>query len=141
MDGRIQVGDWDTLRLPARTVRTAVFVVEQKIPLALEQDAMDPACFHAVAFDTGDQPIGTGRLLPDGHLGRMAVLAHARNRGIGASLLVTLMLAARRRGDAAVVLHAQINAEQFYLRHGFAREGAIFFEAGIAHVCMVHRFA
>ncbi len=139
MTVRIQAGNWDALRTSARIVRTAVFIIEQKIPLDLEQDTMDEQSLHVVAFDAGDQPIGTGRLLPDGHLGRMAVLAHARNRGIGASLLQALMLAAQRRGDAAVILNAQINAEHFYARHGFVRDGEVFFEAGIVHVAMLRR--
>ena len=135
-DLRIHLGGWDSLRSQARAVRTAVFVVEQKIPLHLEQDEMDPVCLHAVAIDADGQPVGTGRLLPDGHLGRMAVLAHVRHGGIGAALLQALTEAAHARGDRAVVLNAQINAEKFYLRHGFVRDGAPFVEAGIVHVCM-----
>ena len=131
-------GDWATMRDAARAVRTAVFVLEQKIPLALEQDAMDVACLHAVAFNEQNRPIGTGRLLPDGHIGRMAVLADCRSAGVGGLLLQKLMEAARGRGDAQVKLNAQQAAEAFYRRHGFERDGALFLEAGIVHVAMRH---
>jgi predicted GNAT family N-acyltransferase len=40
---------------------------------------------------------------------------------------------ARRRGIRRAVLHAQVSAEGFYLKAGFARVGEIFGEAGIDH--------
>ena len=49
-------------------------------------------------YDEEDKPIGTGRLLPDGHMGRMAVLNRARNCGVGAAILRTLMEQAKLRG-------------------------------------------
>lgn len=132
----LRIDDWDALRDAARAVRTAVFVVEQQIPLELEQDAMDALCLHAVAFDPHGTPIGTGRLLPDGHIGRMAVLRTGRGQGLGGVILLALIEAARQRGDTEVVLNAQQSAEPFYLRHGFVRDGELFVEAGIVHVCM-----
>ena len=38
---------------------------------------------HAIAYDAEGKAIGTGRLLPDGHIGRMAVLQAARGTGVG----------------------------------------------------------
>jgi predicted GNAT family N-acyltransferase len=121
-------------------LRTQVFVIEQGVPAEIEIDALDPMCVHAIAEDAVGKVIGTGRLLPAengcARIGRMAVAAAWRNRGVGAVLLDCLLNAARQRGDRAILLHAQISAERFYLRHGFAREGAVFEEAGIAHVTM-----
>lgn len=136
MTTRLKIGSWESLRLAARQVRNEVFVVEQGIPRVLEQDANDPVCLHVVAFDENDLPIGTGRLLPDGHIGRMAVLESARNCGVGGSLLKALMNAASGRGDSLVALNAQATAEAFYRRHGFVRVGTDFMEAGITHICM-----
>lgn len=133
---RIQLGDWATLQQDAQAVRTAVFVVEQKIPAEMEWDVMDAQCVHAVAFDESGAAVGTGRLLPDGHVGRMAVLSAVRGEGVGASILRALMEHAKVRGHAAVQLNAQISAESFYERQGFAREGDLFMEAGIEHVHM-----
>ena len=70
-----------------RAVRIAVFVVEQNIPEELEWDEHDAASVHALAEDRDGVPIGCGRLLPDGHIGRMAVLSDWRGQGVGAALL------------------------------------------------------
>jgi predicted GNAT family N-acyltransferase len=134
------VGHWDTLARDASAVRREVFVLEQQVPEALEIDEMDAHCVHAVAYDSAGVAIATGRLLPDAHIGRMAVRKQARGSGVGSALLTRLMLIAQQRGEAEVVLNAQIPAEPFYLRHGFVREGAEYMEAGIAHVVMRYRF-
>lgn len=136
MSIRITLGDWATLQPTAQAIRYDVFVIEQNIPASLEWDEMDALCLHAVAYDAQGQAIGTGRLLPDGHIGRMAVKKTARGTGTGGAILQALMDAAQKRGDAAVMLNAQSQAEAFYARNGFTREGAEFFEAGIPHIQM-----
>jgi len=135
---RIVLGDWTTLQKDAQAVRYSVFVIEQHIPVELEWDVMDAQCLHAVAYDEQNQAIGTGRLLPDGHIGRMAVLESARNSGVGAQILRVLMEQARLRGHTGVQLNAQQTAEKFYLKEGFSRDGEVFMEAGIPHVAMSH---
>jgi predicted GNAT family N-acyltransferase len=132
----IRYGDWSALRADAQAVRLEVFVEEQGVPAELEMDDNDAACLHAVAYDAAGTPVGTGRLLPDGHIGRMAVRKSVRGTGIGSALLRGLMDQARARGHAEVVLSAQTHAAPFYLAHGFAQAGDEFYEAGIAHVEM-----
>lgn len=139
-DLHVKLGDWASLQKEAQAIRYEVFVIEQKIPAELEWDVMDAACLHAVAYDGQQQALGTGRLLPDGHIGRMAVRPSARNRGVGAAILQALMQQARQRGDREVKLNAQISAEAFYRRNGFERAGEVFEEAGIQHLHMVHKF-
>lgn len=141
---RIELGDWASQQAAAQAIRYEVFVDEQKVPPELELDAMDAQCLHAVAFMPdgagAERAIGTGRLLPDGHIGRMAVRKEARGSGVGAALLLALMQQARQRGDTQVELSAQTHAEPFYARYGFQREGEIYQDAGIAHVHMRHVF-
>jgi predicted GNAT family N-acyltransferase len=137
----IVIGDWPALASDAGAVRREVFVLEQLVPEELEMDEMDAHGVHAVAYDSAGVAVATGRLLPDAHIGRMAVRQPARGSGIGGALLLRLMQIAQQRGDAEVVLSAQIRAEAFYRRHGFAREGAEYLDAGIVHVTMRHRFA
>ena len=132
----IRLGDWATLGQDATAIRFEVFVDEQKVPAEIELDDMDAVCLHAVAYDEAGNAIGTGRLLPDGHIGRMAVRQPGRGTGVGGAILTLLMDKARARGDAAVVLNAQIVAAPFYARHGFVQLGEQFEEAGIAHVEM-----
>jgi len=113
-----------------------VFVYEQGVPSELEWDEWDERCEHAVACDPEGRAIGTARLVPDGRIGRMAVLAEWRRRGVGAALLEALIALARERSMPRVTLHAQTHAAGFYRRFGFSERGGEFSEAGIAHVGM-----
>ncbi len=137
---RIVIGDWDSVREHAQALRIEVFVVEQGVPIALEWDEADEVSTHAVAYDDEGQPVATGRLLPDGHIGRMAVRKSARGQGIGAAVLQALLEEAKRLGYAELVLHAQTHAVGFYLRYGFVIRGEEFMEAGIPHFTMIMRF-
>ena len=129
----IVTGDWDSLRDHAQTLRVEVFVVEQGVPIELEWDEADEVSTHAVAYDEAGQVIATGRLLPDGHIGRMAVRKSARGRGIGGQVLRALLDEAKRLGYSELVLHAQTHAIDFYFKHEFQIEGDEFLEAGIPH--------
>lgn len=132
--------DWSEAREAVSPVRFAVFVGEQGVPAEIELDEHDAASVHAVARDAAGNVVGTGRLLPDGHVGRMAVLKSWRRRGVGSRILEALMTEARRRGHRAVVLSAQVRAVDFYRRHGFAPEGGAYEEAGILHQDMRRLF-
>jgi predicted GNAT family N-acyltransferase len=132
---RIELMSWEDARAHASPIRFRVFVEEQGVPREIELDDQDAVSLHALAFE-GATPVATGRLLPDGHIGRMAVLKSHRNRGVGAAMLKRLIEAARSRGDREVALSAQVHAVPFYRAHGFVEEGAEYEEAGIAHQAM-----
>jgi len=132
---------WPAAGAQLEAIRRTVFVTEQKVPEALEWDGLDPACVHVLATVASGMPIGTGRLLPDGHIGRMAVLKDWRGRGVGAALLLALVNAAREAGHARARLNAQVHALGFYARYGFVAEGPVFDEAGIPHRAMVLAFS
>lgn len=132
----LRVGNWDLLSDHAYIIRHEVFVIEQQVPPELEMDEMDVQCIHAVAYDANQTPVATGRLLPDGHIGRMAVRKMARGTGLGGQVLQRLIQAARERGDAEVVLSAQVHALGFYARYGFVAEGDVYMDAGIPHRTM-----
>jgi predicted GNAT family N-acyltransferase len=132
----ISILAWDKALPLARPVRELVFVTEQKVPLELEWDEWDERSDHAVARDAGGQAIGTARLLPDGRIGRMAVLREWRRRGVGAALMEALLQKAREQSMSRVTLHAQTHAAGFYRRFGFSERGGEFWEAGIPHVEM-----
>jgi len=135
---RIEVLPWNEARALAVPIRFSVFVEEQGVPLEMELDQADADALHAVAFDDGEA-VGTGRLLPDGRIGRMAVLKAWRGRGIGGQILQRLMDRARERGDREVVLAAQVSASAFYRAHGFTEQGPEYLEAGIRHRDMRRR--
>ncbi len=130
---RIRVLDWEAAARRVMPLREAVFVLEQGVSPELERDDLDAVCRHAVAELPDGTVVGTGRLLPDGHVGRMAVAASMRGSGIGGEILEALVDEARRAGHAELVLNAQVQALPFYLRHGFTADGEPFMEAGILH--------
>lgn len=132
----IRLSDWDAARPEARRIRELVFVREQGVPLELELDDEDAQCDHALAIAADGAAVGTGRLLPDGHVGRMAVLRQWRGQGVGALLLLALVEQARQRGHRSVRLNAQSYATGFYRRYGFEVTGPEFMDAGIPHVAM-----
>lgn len=116
-----------------RAVREPVFVQEQRVPLDLEWDELDPLSHHVLAVDNNDQPVGTGRLTPEPRIGRMAVLSAWRGRGVGAAILDQLLKRAHALGYQRVEIHAQVDAMAFYQRFGFQVWGEEFEEAGIRH--------
>lgn len=128
--------DWacDAARLCA--VRRAVFIEEQGVPEALEWDEHDAVSLHVLATTLDGTPIGCARLLPDGHMGRMAVLPAWRGCGIGQALLAAILGAAQARGLGTLKLSAQTHAAGFYAAAGFTAVGAEYEEAGIPHVAM-----
>ena len=133
----VKAVDWDSARESLRAVRRKVFVEEQHVPEELEWDEEDARSRHVLAVAADGTPIGTGRLLPDGHIGRMAVLIAWRNRGVGSALMNLLLRMAGESGHSVVRLHAQTHAAGFYAKHGFEADGVEFMEAGIPHVLMM----
>jgi len=132
---KIELLDWPSAMKEAKRIRFDVFVEEQRVPAEIELDEHDARCVHALAYIDG-RAIGTARLLPDGHLGRMAVLRAWRGQGAGRALLRALIEEARRRGDRQVLLSSQVHALGFYRAEGFQPEGPVYEEAGIPHQAM-----
>lgn len=130
---RIELMNWEQAQTIAGPIRFGIFVGEQNVPPGIELDDKDAECLHAIAYDDAGKAIGTGRLLPDGHIGRMAVVKEWRRRGIGAMILNALIDEARKRGHKEVVLSAQLQAAEFYREHGFVAEGKVYQDAGILH--------
>ncbi|WP_253444058.1 GNAT family N-acetyltransferase [Halomonas sp. Y3] len=128
----IREGSWAELGPEASEIRRVVFLEEQRVPLEEEWDGRDPECRHFLALLDG-RAVGTARLLPDAHIGRVAVLAEARGTGVGAALMRASIETARRLGHPAVELAAQTHALDFYARLGFEAYGPEFLDAGILH--------
>lgn len=115
-----------------KAIRFEVFVEEQKVPVEEEIDANDPLSIHAIVWIDGEAA-ACGRLLPDGHIGRMAVRQPYRGLGLGGLVLQHLMQRARQRGDREVVLSAQTHALGFYEKFGFVAEGSVYLDCKIPH--------
>jgi predicted GNAT family N-acyltransferase len=128
---------WVTDRPVLQRIRREVFIREQQVPESEEWDDDDAISVHALVR-LNREPVGTGRLNPAGKIGRIAVVAGLRGRGIGAMITRRLLEEARHRGIRQPYLHAQLQAVPFYEKLGFASEGEVFDEAGIPHVRMKH---
>ena len=127
---------WEADLAALRAVREQVFLVEQQIPPDEEWDALDAKSHHVLARDREGRPIGTGRLTPQHMIGRMAVLAEWRGKGVGEAIMHVLLEQARALRYPLIHLHAQSHAIAFYAKLGFAPYGDKFDECGIAHRMM-----
>ena len=128
---------WSTDCPVLQKLRREVFIDEQLVPESDEWDDDDAVSVHALAT-LNREPVGTGRLNPGGKIGRIAVKAGLRGRGIGALILRRLLKEAYHRGIREPYLHAQVQVVPFYEKLGFRIEGDVFDEAGISHVRMTH---
>ena len=99
-------------------IRHQVFTLEQRIDSAKDFDGRDTApCTLLLEIDGAY--VATGRMLPDGHIGRLAVLKPWRCKGAGRLIIETLISEASRMGLERVFLGAQKPAAGFYKRIGF----------------------
>lgn len=135
-DYTIRIANWQDDGWALRRVRETVFVHEQRVPVELEWDGIDMNCLHLLAVDSAKNAIATARLLPNGVIGRMAVLREWRGRGVGGALLLRLLEEAKKREVQQVTLNAQQYASGFYAKFGFQTTGKEFMDAGIPHIRM-----
>lgn len=119
-----------------RAIREAVFIVEQGVPAELEWDGLDEGCRHALALSHQGDAIGCGRMLADGHIGRIAVLPQWRKQKVGTAIMEALLDDARAHGYKQVDVDAQTHAMPFYHRFGFVEHGEVFIDAGLPHIKM-----
>jgi cystathionine beta-lyase len=121
------------------SIRTVVFVDEQKVDQALEQDGRDSECIHYILFDEG-KAIGTvrRRFTENGlKLERLAILKEYRGKGY-AHHLMSFILKDILPCKQKIYMHAQEGVEEIYKKYGFKIVGDRFTEAGIGHYLMEH---
>jgi predicted GNAT family N-acyltransferase len=116
-----------------RAIREAVFMREQGVTAELEWDGLDDTCHHALALSATGDAIGCGRITPDGHIGRMAVLPEWRGKKVGSAILEALLDYARSQHQTSVEISAQVQALPFYQKFGFEAQGKVFQDAGMPH--------
>jgi len=119
---RVEIMAWEQAEPQAAHIRFTIFMQEPDAS-GVELDAQDKDCVHALAYDDAGKAIGTGRMFPDGQIGRMAVVKEQRSSGVGAALLEALVNEARKRGLDAVRVSAPVQTLDFYRDHGFVADG------------------
>ena len=132
----VETSNWVQDKELLTELRRMVFIEEQNVPQSLEVDGIDPQCKHVKATADGII-IGTGRLLPDGHIGRMCVHKDYRQFGIGTLLLKNLIEQALKAEYLEIALNAQCDAILFYEKNGFTIDSEEFMDAGIPHKRMI----
>ena len=132
-DFSISLASWANDGAALRAIRECVYIKEQHVPVELEWDGLDQDATHWLVTDKKDKPVATARLLANGHVGRMAVLAEYRGQGIGRLLIEAILATSQQRSLSTLFLNAQTSATGFYEKFGFIAEGDIFDDAGIPH--------
>lgn len=123
--------------IDAYSVRTTVFVNEQKFSAETETDDIDHIAHHAVLYD-GETPVATGRVFPGKQAGsyvagRIAVLAAYRKSGLGSRIMDELENLAKQQGAHEVTLGAQCQAQPFYAKIGYIAYGDIYMDEHCEH--------
>lgn len=127
-----------TIHDDALTIRTAVFVAEQGVPMHLELDnpTVEATALHIVAYVDG-KLAGTARVFEEHpgiwHVQRVATLYPMRGQGIGRQLVAYIEKLAP---GYPLELGAQIQAKGFYENLGFQAFGDEFYDANILHINM-----
>jgi predicted GNAT family N-acyltransferase len=120
-------------------IRNEVFVIQQSVDPKLEYDEFEDVAIHYLAY-AENKPVATARWRHTNHgikLERFATLENYRNKGVGSAILKEVLKDVSSH-PAIIYLHAQLPAVVFYERHGFIKEGEIFYEADMAHYKMVY---
>lgn len=146
---------YDGNRPDAFNVRAAVFMVEQGFTYDFDELDDDPRVLFVTAYDdSGDPsfPIGTARVFPASLerqfpddldatpdswvVGRIAVRAEGRHRGLGSRLLQETERLAAANGADEMHLHAQVRAMDFYHANGYKEYGPYADDEGVPHQWM-----
>ena len=118
-----------------KNIRNDVFTNEQHIDEDMDFDGQDRDAVRVLVICKGKY-VGTGRMLNDGHIGRLAVLREYRGRGLGAKVVLALVKEAKNMDVKRVYLGAQKHAVGFYEKLGFAIYGEPYTEVNIEHIHM-----
>jgi ElaA protein len=121
-------------------LRVRVFVVEQECAFQ-ELDGLDARAEHVWTRGAAGEMAAYLRVLDEGgglvRLGRIVTAPEHRGTGAGAALMRAVLAELDEHADGGpVVLGAQVRAQGFYERLGFAVDGPGYDEDGIPHVPM-----
>lgn len=120
-------------------IRHAVFVLEQKVPAALEIDEHEATSIHFIGYDE-DQAVAASRVRfveGYGKLERICILKKYRGKRYGKQLIQAMETEIKKHGYDSAKLNAQTHAEEFYQRLGYKTTSEPFSDAGIPHIEMI----
>lgn len=122
-------------------LRSEVFVVEQNC-VYQDLDNLDQDSLHVLVYDA-QLLVACARILP-AHtsyeyvsIGRVIVAQSHRKTRLGHALMEFCIEQIQQSfGMQKIVLSAQAHLQNFYKKHNFAPQGAIYLEDGIPHIHM-----
>ena len=131
MTFRAQNVDWGQAKHKLCHLREKVFVYEWRIPRECEFDRYDSESFHVLVINDQDEEVATGRLTPDGELGRIAVVPKYRGPEVYQILFSALLNLAQQAGLEDVTVQCELEGVEYYQQQGFRPVGAVYMDAGI----------
>ncbi|WP_438863064.1 GNAT family N-acetyltransferase [Neptunicella sp.] len=137
MPFRVKNVDWNNAKDKLTQLREKVFVCEWRIPRDIEFDQQDPLSLHVLIFDEQENPIATGRITPEGELGRVAVDRHCRHPEVYQKLFKALLRLAKKQQLNAVIVQCELAGINYFQQQGFKPVGSVFMDAGIPRQRMV----
>ena len=121
-------------------IRKKVFCEEQSISEKIEFDNLDHLCEHFLIYKK-DEAIATARVRKKSDqlfkIERVAVLVEYRKLKVG-SLLINQIINhyIKTNKKSSIMLHSQVEVEEFYKSLNFTPYGDRFLEDGILHIAM-----
>jgi predicted GNAT family N-acyltransferase len=124
--------NWKLAEPLLKDVRERVFICERRIPKKIEFDRKDRTAYHMlICDDISQEPIATGRILPSGEIGRIAVLMEHRKQQIDKIIIAGLIRIAKDISLEEVFIHSPLEAVDYFRKNNFYTVGSVFMEAGI----------
>ena len=138
---RIKIAENEAEFAAVFEIRRRVFVEEQGFALADEYDAADARSIHIMAVAC-KEPVGAARITPTpsaATIGRVAVLPEWREQALGRKIMAFCEMEAQKRGFSKILLHSQIQVQEFYAKLAYLPEGDVYDECGWPHITMTKR--
>ncbi len=135
--------DWENEQHKLKKIREKVFVCQRRIPVESEFDQQDSEAFHVLVVNEQDQEVATGRITPEGEIGRIAVEPKHRGPEVYQQLSDALLNIARQNGIRQILIRCELEGVNYYQKQGFRPIGSVFMEAGIARqrmLCSIQNF-
>lgn len=114
-----------------KVVREKVFICEWRIPREVEFDTNDESAIHIlVCCDLSQEPIATGRILPNGEISRIAVLTDFRKKQIDRLILTKLINIAKELELNEIYISSPLSSVEYFKKRRFSSTGSVFMVAG-----------
>ena len=130
---------WQSSSNEILAVRHKVFMIEQHFDSKILCDLQDQDCYHLVVRNAEGLVIATGRLSPQGRIGRIAVLLPYRGAGIGSKILSELVKIGHSHKLQNISLNAELDNMHFYDSQHFMASGPVYMKQGVPHQMLTRK--